>query len=494
MKTQHNIEDIVAAAQVSGTETAHPTYKTNILGKIGKAVINCSLVALMGMSYLTACASPTATATSTPAGTDTPVATNTPAATATYTPSPTPVPLEGRLFFDMNGSGLQDEATFQYDPARLTDEKQPLQPDLLKAITDYVQVHPDLKTGDLITLEEPGLSGYTVCVSSTCDATDAEGNFAIADSGASSNLTITDPNAGTPALAMRYINKWNGAVVVPAYTKDVDAATMAKLKAIPSCDADAAALVCKQDASTLQVRDQHLNDTAVIPIDKGITVSKGQSNDIGLMQGFLTLPFMSEQVPKPFILGGFDIIGPRCFKSDTTFNSTLDGISMNYKGMYYNNHGDHSTLVPGVEDNHVGIDYNFQEGISIVLASPTATVIFQTAPPDPELRMNTSFSELISNKQYMDTYGHLDVYLVDINQQVYRGQIIGIGGTSGIGSRVPELHFDISEYESDAWCYRDQYRYIANLNPLPDNFWGDPVSMWSSDNNPQFSLSNQESK
>ena len=64
-----------------------------------------------------------------------------PSATATVPPTPeptptvTPVVIEGRLFFDMNGSGLRDEASFQYDSARLADERQPLQADLLAAIT-----------------------------------------------------------------------------------------------------------------------------------------------------------------------------------------------------------------------------------------------------------------------------------------------------------------------------------------------------------------------
>jgi len=491
------------------------------------------LLTAMIISALTACGSAPTAPTVTVTATDRPTATYAPSPTETNTPIP---PLEGQLFFDMNGSGLFDEATFDYDQARLNNPLNQLErdylsanpdtfyqpelieglqkaiddyisenPDTLKdqshpilqqAIDDYVKAHPDIQDGDLITMDEPALPGYTVCVQDNCVQTDSEGNFYLPNpSGASgASIKITDPYADFPAWAMRYINDWKGPVVVPAYTKDVDATTMARLTTIPECDEDLVALVCKFNDATLQVRDQHLNDTSIIPIANGTSIKLGADNNVGLMQGFLTLPFMSEQVQDPFILGGFDIRGNRCFKSDTTFDSTRDGVSEDYRGMYYNNHGDHNTIVPGVEDSHVGIDYYIQEGIFIVSASPTANVIFQTAPPDPELRMNTSFSELFSNKEYMDTYGHLDLYLVKINQQIYRGQIIGIGGVSGIGTRVPELHFDISEPESDAWCYRDQYRYIINLDQLPENFWGNPVSLWTSDNNPQFTILDQENK
>jgi len=89
--------------------------------------ITCFLLASMIISTLTACgpapAAPSATATDRPTAT----ATYTPSPTATYTPVP---PLEGRLFFDMNGSGLPDEATFNYDPVRLPDPRQPLQQDV----------------------------------------------------------------------------------------------------------------------------------------------------------------------------------------------------------------------------------------------------------------------------------------------------------------------------------------------------------------------------
>jgi hypothetical protein len=148
----------------------------------------------------------------TPTPNYTPTATNTPPTTATYMLSPSPtatplVPVEGRLFFDMNGSGLRDEATFNYDPERLADPRQPLQQNLINVVNNYISAHPDLKNGDLITIEEPGLSGYTLCVQADCVQTDQQGNFSLPNKSGTSrvNIKITDPNAVNPALAMRYI-------------------------------------------------------------------------------------------------------------------------------------------------------------------------------------------------------------------------------------------------------------------------------------------------
>jgi murein DD-endopeptidase MepM/ murein hydrolase activator NlpD len=364
-------------------------------------------------------------------------------------------PLEGRLFFDMNGSGLPDEATFNYDPARLADPRQPLQPDLKKSIDDYVSAHPDLKNGDLITIEEPGLSGYTVCVQADCVQTDQQGNFSLPNpSGASgANIKITDPNADNPALAMRYINDWKGPVVVPAYTKDVDAATMARLTTIPGCDIDLAALVCKLDDTTLQVRDQHLNDTGIIPIGNGISIKLGEDNNVGLMQGFLTLPFVKEQVPEPYIDSYFDIIGSRIFNDNISYADTMDGIVLNYDGQYSIQNIPHLHIT-GVGDSHTGIDYFVPEGNWIISGAPTSRVWYLTGPD--ELRVNLMF-QIPENpgNDYDNCYGHLAVQLVEMDQPIYRGQIVGLSGNTGIyypPPRPPMLHFHVGKaVEGGGW-------------------------------------------
>jgi len=448
------------------------------------------MTGLVILALLAACAR------GTPTPNYTPTATNTPPTTATYTPSPTitstatPLtPLEGRLFFDMNGSGLRDETTFNYDPERLADPRQPLQPDLAKMVNDYVSAHPDIKDGDLISIEEPGLSDYTVCVKSDCVQTDAQGNFSLPNpNGASrTSIKITDPYAEFPAWAMRYINDWKGPVVVPAYTKDVDAATMATLTLIPGCDIDLAALVCKLNETTLQVRDQHLNDTSIIPIVNGTSIKLGADNNVGLMQGFLTLPFVSEQVLNPFIWNYFDIIGYRLFDDQVFLDSTRDDIRLNYNGMY-NYEASVQDLyrlknlepIAGVSDSHTGLDYLVPVGNFIVSSAPTSRVWYIPGNQD-NLMIN------IDGEEYDNCYGHLNVVLVEMDQTVYRGQIVGISGNFGEPWDIPQLHFHVGKaIEGGGWYYLDEYRYILKLDPLPKNFWGNPVSLWTADNLPQF--------
>jgi murein DD-endopeptidase MepM/ murein hydrolase activator NlpD len=79
-----------------------------------------------------------------------------------------------------------------------------------------------------------------------------------------------------------------------------------------------------------------------------------------------------------------------------------------------------------------------------------------------------------------------------MGEKVYRGQIVGLSGNTGINSGgYPQLHFNLQDNKPqnnvNGWTYIDINRYIVNLNPLPVNFWGSPVSYWTSDNNPQFS-------
>jgi hypothetical protein len=377
------------------------------------------------------------------------------------------------------------------NPGTLKDQ---LHPVLLKAIDDYVDANPGTQDGDLITIEEQKLPGYTVCVQNDCVQTDEQGNFSLPNpSGASrASIKITDPYADFPAWAMRYINNWKGSVTVPAYTKDVDAATIATLTIIPGCDADLAALVCKLNDATLQLRDQHLNDTSIIPIGNGISIAAGKQNEVGLMQGFLTLPFVSEQVPKPFINNYFDIIGYRIFGGDFQYYDSLDGISLTYNGAY-NHEGILSTTIlsPGIWDNHTGLDYmKMSTGDLVISSAPTSVVFYiTTQPQEIEIRVHTWLNDPTSQNMNASGYGHLDVRLVEIDQVIYRGQIIGLAGSSNMHPPLTTLHYDFEKVVPEGWKYLDTYRYtITNIDTSSKIFWGSDVSLWTSDNTPQFSL------
>lgn len=307
----------------------------------------------------------------------TPTATLEPTATYTLTPTATTAPLGGRLFFDMNGSGLADEASFNYDADRLTDERQPLQADLLAAITAYINEHPELQDGDLITLEEPGLSNYTVCAKDICSTTGADGSFVLPGATQNSYLNITDPNAGTPALEMRYINKWNKAVTVPAY-----------------------------EMNGVQVPEQNLNDTEVLPISK--TVQVGKKGEIGLMQGFLTLPYSLKDANVYWLTNYVDL--------DTTL-----GAVKNYEGN--TNQWGNPLLNHNLEritDQHYGLDYDGPEN-QFVLSSSQGFVFY--------VGENHNHLQIMHVKSFSTGSGHFNDTLVKLNDAVYRGQIIALNGT-----------------------------------------------------------------
>jgi len=376
--------------------------------------------------------------------------TYTPSPTATYTPSPTtPAPLEGRLFFDMNGSGLPDEATFNYDPVRLADPRQPLQTDLDKSIDDYVSAHPDIKDGDLITLEEPGLSNYTVCVQSDCVQTDEEGNFSLPNpSGASSvRIVVTDPYADFPAWAMRYINHWNKAIVIAA-----------------------------SEMNGVQVPEQHLNDTTVIPLGNGIFITLGVDNKVGLMQGFLTYPFRVNDLPNPVIWNGFDIYW-------NGIPNNRDGIISNYKGV--TTPGNPFTPIWGQMDSHTGLDFVSSVG--------TYTVASMSGTVDNGERNDHEIMLFLTNDglKLWSNYGHLEQTFSQLNgANVFKGQIIALTGESGDnniyfgGPKVPQLHWDIARIPGSA-LYIDPF---ATIIPLRENvkFSGSTQSMWTVYNTPVF--------
>jgi hypothetical protein len=393
---------------------------------------------------------------------------------ANSTPEPTLTPIQappfmGKLFFDMNGSGLQDESSFVYDSKRLSDERQPLQADLLVVITDYVNNHPDLKDGDLITLAEPDLSGYEVCIKDECKITTSDGSFSIPNNTGSTvaHLKITDPNANIPALAMRYINEWKGSIVVEAYMMN-----------------------------NVEVPKQQLTNTNIIPIKNGVNIKFEKVNTIGLIQGFLTIPFISTQIRNPTILSYFDIVGNRLFDDNgkNTFFTSQDGITLSYDGLmtkpeYWDSNGN---VTIGVGDSHTGYDYLVPIG-NYIISSGRTSENFNFCLGDKdcnyEIRINNWFIDPDNqNEHFGNCYGHLNAILINSNQTVYRGQIIGLSGNSGYDTngRPPMLHFHLDKRVLEGWKYFDPYRTIIKTDPLPQNYWGSEVSYWTVDNLPQF--------
>jgi len=285
---------------------------------------------------------------------------------------------------------------------------------------------------------------------------------------------------------MRYINNWKESVVIEAYTIAVDPQTIATLTTIPTCDADLDSLVCKFDETTLQVRDQHLNDATVVPIEEGVSLKAGTDNEVGLMQGFLTLPFVAEQVPDLYIMSYFDIDNEAitCGKPLSSNGSVI-----NYDGSYTYQIGSGDTVYPlSVGDGHPGYDFILPLYQYITHAGPKGSVFFLYIADDGDVRIGVMFD--IAQDNFRNGGGHLATWLVSQDQEVYRGQIIGLSDHTG-DSPYYQLHFDLSKPNYD-FCpdmigtqMIDPFRTVIQ-GPLPADFSGSLVSYWTVDNLTQF--------
>jgi len=204
---------------------------------------------------------------------------------------------------------------------------------------------------------EPPIAGFGVCATvmgqeEVCTHTDEDGRYvfeSLAQAGTQAHLSFVDPNADDPALAFRYVNLWNGPVVIPAY-----------------------------EMSGVQVPDQRLNDTEIVPIARGIDTRTGENDEVGLMQGFLTLPFRCEDIHQIEWISHFD-------------HDPRPGSVMNW----YGNTNVWTDDDPGFGtwDGHSGTDFGVSSGTYLVASAP-AILAHEFVNPDNGARVASGLSIL----------------------------------------------------------------------------------------------------
>jgi hypothetical protein len=242
-----------------------------------------------------------------------------------------------------------------------------------------------------------------------------------------------------PATAFRYVNLFKGWVGIPAY----------KMEGV-------------------QVLAQHLPDTEIHPIAEPLTVAMSGSEELqmAMMQGFVTLPFVEEQVGEvPWTWNCFGIVGYRMFDATHDFFNTQDGVMLNYDRTLSGGPTmeEQSRLlnfehIAGVGDSHTGNDYLLPIGNCILSGLPTSRVYAVSLSEDPEIPVNLLFMEPISRAYIESGGGHLSVRLAQLDQPVYRGQIIGLSGNTGAYSpAVPQLHFGLAKRLDQGWCSMELY-------------------------------------
>lgn len=218
--------------------------------------------------------------------------------------------------------------------------------------------------------------------------------------------------------------------------------------------------------------EQHLNDTEVVELTKSQIVEKNQQ--IGLMQGFLTLPFNSKDTSRFFLSNPFDLDirdrKVRNFKSTPSYTFRAD--------------------------QHVGVDWDCELGIH-VLSMSHGTIRSTDIRPNGAKQVDTF---LIND--FVTASGHLDKMLTKKGASIQRGSILGECGQTGSPGFI-HLHislWDFGKRDPEKWPYSmDLYRDTSDTEEefvvQESNSHGHLYTIevggngyWTVDNIPQFPL------
>jgi hypothetical protein len=193
-----------------------------------------------------------------------------------------------------------------------------------------------------------------------------------------------------------------------------------------------------------------------------VLVSEDARKDIGLMEGFLTIPFAERTDYK---ISFFVNISNSSRPIDWQGGSRTAFVSP-----------EHRAAQTG--EPHAGTDYDVREMTPIIAAAPgiVYAISLNTAGGGHTVFVKHSDG-------YITGYSHLKEVKVQMNQILRRGDLIGLSGT-GVTGHV-HLHFGVDkppslrEFRRGGQYFVDPYRSL--VPPL-----GSPFSLWTKDNDPQF--------
>lgn len=225
--------------------------------------------------------------------------------------------------------------------------------------------------------------------------------------------------------------------------------------------------MCESAAEYRSVKDHYM-----------VSVANDTQKDIGLMEGFLTVPF--SRMTKHSI--------GRCYDWDQRIGRVEWWNGKTYE--YINRQG------IGADDDHTGIDFDAKEGEQVLAPAP-GTVVFAGLGPNPE----SLVVDIQHDYGFKTSYNHLSKILVSAGQRVERGEAIGLVGATG--TFYPHLHFElyqpwsqgpvifdpyrptfkVTDDRSGCWALKAREKYWLRLpadqNP---NLFG----YWTKENDPQF--------
>ena len=247
---------------------------------------------------------------------------------------------------------------------------------------------------------------------------------------------------------MRYINKWKREVVIPTY-----------------------------EMNGVQVPEQHLNETSILKLSDGSTLMPNSPNEIGLMQGLLTLPFTCNDFENISAITHFD-------------RDPRTGEVLNFKGetkAYIQ-----SDPGWGTWDTHNGTDFVVPSN-TFEVASTYGVMANDFVNPDNSAKVarleNTNISD-VEGYFLVLLYGHHSSALIkDIpvtynggkGPRVYRGQIILLSGMTG--TQGPHLHLTYAGNSLPG--YPEGFEALDPFGAeYPTESKQDQKSMWSVFNTP----------
>jgi len=203
-----------------------------------------------------------------------------------------------------------------------------------------------------------------------------------------------------------------------------------------------------------------------------LSVAGDSSFDIGLMEGFLTLPIRDSSI-----------------LSEEPWYVDLDsriGFLRDWKN------GQHTT------DQHLGTDFIMGTGNDIIAAAPGIVVDTESNWPNvapdslddgnritidhgpspgsfPPAKNSSWTPDRWNRTDFLTIYCHLDKVLVAYGQTVNRGDLIATSDNTGYKTKGPHLHFQAGNF---GYGRVDPYRDILGI--------ADHLSYWTKDNDPKY--------
>ncbi|MBI9044367.1 MAG: peptidoglycan DD-metalloendopeptidase family protein [Anaerolineaceae bacterium] len=194
-----------------------------------------------------------------------------------------------------------------------------------------------------------------------------------------------------------------------------------------------------------------------------------------------TAPYVSKDMPniKPFMELPFNQPSESFIKVNSFFDHATPGI---YDDSILRFDGKNlgpakfATCILGVScyGGHNGVDYRTGDGPDIKAAA-AGKVVYRYFNTDSSQGSVDSGVIIDHGNGYRTTYWHMDPILVNYQQEVVQGQVIGKSGNVGMSSGA-HLHFGLRI--TDGYKSVDPYGWWSNSVP---DYWGDSQWMWKGD-------------